>query len=55
MKYIMKYRFLVEPCELRESKILQIRGSKSFRKPSWWKKMGMKDPTELNWIQESKK
>ena len=31
---IVKYRLLVEPCELREIKILQIRESKSFIKRS---------------------
>ena len=51
---IMKYRLLVEPYELCESKILQIRESKSFIKHSWWNKMWMKDPIELNWVHESK-
>ena len=39
-------------CELHEYKILQIRESKSFKKRSWWKKMWMKDPTELNWVHD---
>ena len=36
---IVKDRLLVEPWKLRESRILKIRGSKSYRKRSWWKKM----------------
>ena len=51
---IVKYRLLVESCESRESRILKIRGSKSFIKRSWWKKMWVKDPTESNLIHESK-
>lgn len=35
---ILKYQLLVEHCELHESKLLQIWGSKSFIKCSWWKK-----------------
>ena len=46
---IMKYQLLVEPSKLRDSRILQIWWSRSFRKCSRREKMWMKDPTKLNW------